>query len=406
MKIALAYPRGNEMSSKFDNILDTRPRQTLIPLGMLYIVANSPVKDIYFIDNRVNNFDDLSLFYLLHQYDLVGFGGTIFESEQAVIVSKMLREYGVKTPYGGANATVNYGDYLNDFDYVVTGEADRFNFDLKFKLTHLPRIKDLDNLNYPARHKVNMNDYNRSEKWLSFPTDTIVSSRGCPYDCSFCSSRIIWDRRYTMRSADNVIGEVKHLQKDYGTKSIYFREDNFTVNKRRLYELCVKMPVEWKCESRVDAIDDETARMMSEGGCKVIWFGIEHTDNDILKSISKGITYDQTMTALDACEKYGIKAVGSFIVGLPDESLWTIIKNAIRINGLKLDHVSINRLFMFARSEMYDQVIKENLDVYSHKGIILPKTRNMSKHTVDLAYMIIKKWFAIKEKYLKQCRNS
>ena len=66
----------------------------------------------------------------------------------------------------------------------------------------------------------------------------------------------------------------------------------------------------------------------------------------------------------------------------------------------------MNRLFMFARSEMYDQVIREGLDVYSQNGIILPKTRNASKHTVDLAYIIIQKWFAVKEKYLKCCINS
>lgn len=399
MKIALVYPRGNKLSGKFDNVIETRPKKTLIPLGMLYMVANSGL-DIDFIDNRIEKVSTIALMIRLREYDIVGFGGTIFESDQAVVLSELLRRNGVKTIYGGANATVNFNNYLNDFDYIVTGEADRFDFNLKSKLTHLPRITDLDNLNYPARHKVNLNDYNRSEKWLTFPTDTVVSSRGCPYDCSFCSSRIIWNRRYTMRSADNVISEIKHLQKEYGTKSIYFREDNFTVNKRRLYELCVKMPVEWKCESRVDAIDQETAKLMAEGGCKVIWFGIEHTNNNILKSISKGITYDQTLRAIEACNKNGIKAVGSFIVGLPDESLWTIIRNAIRINRLKLDHVSMNRLFMFARSEMYEQVISEGLDVYSEKGIVIPKTKHTSKQMVDLTHFIIQKWFAIKEKYL------
>ena len=396
MKVLLIYPRGNILPKAFNGAVETRPKSTLIPLGMLSIVANSDA-DIDFLDNRIENLLDIGLFYKAKDYDIVGFGGTIFEDRQAKIVSRWLMEDGIHTVYGGANATVNYQKYINYFDQVIIGEADTYDFKSTEPVIRMERNKELDSLKFPCREE--LRKYNRTERWLDFPTDTIASSRGCPYNCSFCSSKVIWNRKYTMRSAKNVIGEVEYLMNTYGTKSIYFREDNFTINKKRLKEFCDTMPIGWKCESRVDAIDDETARMMAEGGCKVIWFGIEHTNDKILKSISKGISQQKTLQALEACEKYGIKAVGSFIIGLPNESLWDMILNAIKINRLKLDHVSLNRAYAFPKSDMYDEIIKYDLDVINHNGIILPKTKYVSRQVVDIAYKFINKYFAVKQRY-------
>jgi radical SAM superfamily enzyme YgiQ (UPF0313 family) len=401
MKIALVYPRGNLLPREFDGVVETRPKKSLLPLGMLSIVANSPA-DIDFIDNRVNNMTDVELYFRLKNYDVVGFGGTIFESEQAVSLSWTLMQNGVFTIYGGANATVNYDMYDTKFSQIVIGEADDYDFKSRDKIVNLSRKKNLDDLLYPYRGGVVLKDYNRHEKWLDFPTDTVISSRGCPYDCSFCSSRIIWDKKYTMRSAENVVDEVKYLVRTIGTKSIYFREDNFTISKKRLTAICNDMPVMWKCESRVDAINDETARIMSDGGCSVIWFGIEHTSDKILRTVSKGTDYRKTMTALEACYKYGIKTVGSFIVGLPEESIYDMILNVVNIRKLGLDHVSLNRAYAFPVSDMYHEILRHGLDVYSHNGIILPKTKRASKEIVDTIHYLAGKYFAVTEKYFKQ----
>lgn len=401
MKVCLVYTRGDRLPKQFNGIVETRPKKSLLPLGMLSIVANSHA-EIDFVDNRVRNLSDFELFTKLLKYEKVGIGGSLFEAEQAVRVSRMLRRNGVFTIYGGANATVNYKDYLDDFDQIVIGEADNYDFSSKEKIVRLPRKKKLDDLYYPVRDVVDLSNYNRKEKWLDFPTDTVMSSRGCPYTCSFCASNVIWQQKYTMRSAKSVLDEVAYLQQTCGTNSIYFREDNFTVSKKRLRKICKGMDIGWKCESRVDAIDDETAKMMADGGCKSIMFGIEHTDNHILKTVSKGIDYDMTVRALDACDKYGIKTIGSFIVGLPEESLFDIVKNAFKIKKLKLDHVSINRAYAFAKSEMYNEILKNNLDVYNYNGIILPKTKYTSKYLIDLAHFVINKYFAVFEKYIKK----
>ena len=398
MKICLVYTRGNNLPKQFNGIIDTRPKKSLLPLGMLSIVANSPVK-IDFIDNRVQNLNDFELFTKLLKYKKVGIGGSLFEAEQAVRVSRMLRQNGVFTIYGGANATVNYNNYLDDFDQIVIGEADDYDFKSTEKIVRLQRKKILDDINFPARDEIDLELYNRHEKWLDFPTDTVMSSRGCPYDCTFCSSKIIWGRKYTMRSASNVLSEVHSLVSLYGTNSIYFREDNFTVSKKRLKAICSGMPVEFKCESRVDAIDDETAKIMADGGCKSIWFGVEHTSDRILKTVSKGTSYAKTLTALEACDKYGIKTIGSFIIGLPEETLYDMFMNAIKIQGPKLDHVSLNRAYAFSKSEMHDEIIREGLDAFVHNGIVLPRTKYVSRKTVDYFHYFVNKSFAVYEKY-------
>jgi len=396
MKVCIVYPRGNILPKEFDRFIQTRPAKSLPPLGMLYIASNSNVD---FIDNRVENLGDLSLFYRLQEYDIVGFGGTLFEADQAVAVSGMLRSFGVWTVYGGANATVSSEMYVADFSQIVIGEADTYDFKSREKIVRGSRIKNLDNLDWPDR--TNINDYNRIEKWLDFPTDTVVSSRGCPYDCSFCSSKVIWNKRYTMRSSNSVLDEINYLVGCKGTKSIYFREDNFTVNKKRLKAICGEMPVMFKCESRVDAIDSDTAKIMSDGGCKVIWFGIEHTCDSILNTVSKGTTYKRTVEALSACEKHGIKTVGSFIVGLPEERLSDMVKNWFHIRKLKLNHVSLNRAYAFAKSEMHTEILEHGLDAYSYNGIILPRTKHVNRRMVDLVHLFMEKYFSLYEKYIK-----
>ena len=146
------------------------------------------------------------------------------------------------------------------------------------------RIENLDSLPYPARHLVRFKEYQRDYLFgesnvLKLPVDRINSSRGCPYNCSFCSSREIWNKGYKTRSPKNVVDEIEFLIENYNTKTIYFREDNFMVNEKRVSEICNeiknrRLQIDWVCSNRVNQVNETLLKEMSEAGCKAIWYGI------------------------------------------------------------------------------------------------------------------------------------
>ena len=422
-KVCLVYPDSIKLPSYFKRAtnISTDIKETLPPLGMLYIIGNSKYQ-IDFIDDRIEKYSFEELIHILMKYDIIGFGGTIFEIKEARRASQYLMKLGKITIYGGPNATVNWNLYLGQFGVIFRGEAE-LTFDQiiehlnslekigfsKISGTYINkqpfRIMDLNKLKYPDRTKINLNRYRREEQIYMegvYPVDTIVSSRGCPFNCYFCSSKLIWDQKYTYRRVDDIIEEIKYMIKKYGSKGIYFREDNFTTNRKRLVEFCNKIKkykIDWMCESRVDALDKETIKLMSESGCKGIWFGIESTDNVVLKKIRKNITFERSKLTISLCNKYGIVTGGGFMIGFPFDTKESIIRNYKKSKKLGLKDRFYNRVWAIPRSEMYDEIVNEGLDYYSHENIILPSTRFLSADELNELYyqLILKKKFLIKK---------
>lgn len=409
MRICLVYPQGMDLPDYFDGIITSKvgKGQTLPPLGILYIISNSKYyNNMDFIDNRIAGYSEDELYQRLLDYDIIGFGGTIFDIQGVRNLSIRLMAESKRTIYGGPN-TINANLYEGQFSLIFKGEADlEFDSAIESDKTYYvaKRIKYLSDLHWPAREMIHLNHYMRSERALKGyePTDVVVSSRGCPFLCSHCSSKDIWDRKYTGRDIDEVVKEISYLEKFYGTKSIYFREDNFTVYKKRLKEMSKKMTLPWMCESRVDGIDEERLKMMVDGGCKAIWFGIESTDELSLSLIDKGITLEQIYKALNLCKKYGIYTMGSFMFGFPHDTWRSIIKNFRGANKLGLNHVSYNRIFSFPVSRLHDQIIREGLDYYTFENITLPRTKFLSADNLNRLYKVANLYYSLKRKYLER----
>ncbi len=401
--------------------ISTENENHLPPLGMLYLIGNSKYK-IDFIDNRIKKFDSETLSQRLSKYDIVGFGGTIFEIKESRKISSVLMQKGITTIYGGPNATANWNLYINMFNIIFRGEGEQIfdkiigNLDgLKdcgFSLigkTYVNEVvfrnKNLNGLKFPDRSIININDYNRREQSYlpdCDPVDTVVSSRGCPFDCYFCSSKFIWERKYSYRSIDNLIDEVEFLMKNYGTKGLYFREDNFTVKKDRVIEFCdkiIKYNIPWLCESRVDTLDDEVVSKMAHAGCRGIWFGIENADNKVLKRIGKGTSVKQIKSAINLCNRHGIRTGGGFMLGFPFDNKQSILKNYKNSKKLDLSVIFYNRVWAIPVSQMYYEVLNNNLDHYTYENIILPSTKYLSADEVNqLYYKLVSRKYIIDKK--------
>lgn len=150
----------------------------------------------------------------------------------------------------------------------------------------------------------------------------IMTSQGCPYKCVYCASR---QRPYLARSAENCYGELKSAKEKWGIKSFQILDDCFNADKKRVVEFCglvKKLNLKWFCANgiRADMFDEETAEIMALSGCAHLSFGMESTDDEVLKEIKKGEAFEQINNAVTIAKKYFKSINGFFIIGLPKSS--------------------------------------------------------------------------------------
>jgi len=190
-------------------------------------------------------------------------------------------------------------------------------------------IADLDGLPFPARHLFNLKKYAESSYYFDakrVPVASIVTSRGCPYGCLYCS-RASSGRRFRGRSPENVVRELEQLKKE-GFNEVQIVDDDFTEDRLRVLEICrlikmkeVNMSFNLLGGIRVDKVDEELLSTMFDAGCYVIHFGVESGDDQVLKYNRKGVTAKQIKQALHLAKKVGYKVIAYVIVGLPGSSL-------------------------------------------------------------------------------------
>ena len=187
-----------------------------------------------------------------------------------------------------------------------------------------PFIENLDVLPIPARHLLPMNKYDFKIPFSRVRATSVLSGRGCPIGCIYCSTSFMWGRRIRVRSPQNVVDEIERIVKEYDIRGIYFFDDTFTFYKKRTMAICEEiierdLGLTWFCESRVDSVDDELFQKMKQAGCKIIAFGVESGSQRVLDIMKKKISVPQSVNAINLCNKAGMKSKSFFMYGLPEE---------------------------------------------------------------------------------------
>jgi len=195
-------------------------------------------------------------------------------------------------------------------------------------------IKDLDSIPFPAWDLMPPKEYRIVpilEPGKAFPIAPIITSRGCPYNCSFCASNVTWKRKIRFRSPENVLEEIELLKNNFGVKEIHFADDNFTMDTKRAEEICdrlieenIKLP--WQCPNgvRIDRLPLSLLRKMKKAGCYAVGLGIESGNQKILDKNSKNLNLKVVPQVLEDLRKVGIESYGFFILGLPGDTKQTI----------------------------------------------------------------------------------
>ncbi|SFB30640.1 B12-binding domain-containing radical SAM protein [Clostridium frigidicarnis] len=378
------------------------------PLGLLYIASHLKKEgyEVQVIDMAVNYYNKNDFVSLLNRTKpkIVGIS-TFVESWLPIkIVSNLIKNTlsDVVVVGGGACATFCNDQILKelDFDYVIFGEGE-FAFSqlcdciikqqldiesvdgisyLKEGKVHITkqksRIKNLDELEIPDRSFIDLKKY-------VYPI-TISTSRGCPGDCIFCSSRAYWGKEIYFRSPENILEEVLEIENKFNLNMFFIIDDTFTINAQRAIKFCnilkdTGKKFIWGCESRADVASSELLQSLYDAGCRKIQFGMESANNEILRKIGKKVTVEQIENAVKIASSIGFDINVSFIMGHPFDTHETVqetILFALKLRRLYKANVFGSILTPYPGTKIY-----ENMKSYEMELL----TADWNKFTMDNA---------------------
>lgn len=279
---------------------------------------------------------------------------------------------------GGPSPTTNPEEFLKTFDVVVLGEGEQtllelvqnknlskingiaYNHNRKTKYTQKRQpIKNLNTIPSPARNLFDNNAYQRYYKKFGYTTTSLITSRGCPFKCDFCSQPIFGNNT-RFRSPEDIISEIKEIQK-LGYDRIWFADDCFTIDSERLQKICdeiirQKIKIGWECLSRVDTLDYGLAKKMKQAGCVRVFFGIESGNNNILKLMNKQITTKKAAESVHTAKKAGLQVGAFFILGYLGETNETILNTSRFAISLPLDYCSFTFPYPIPGTPLYEKI--------------------------------------------------
>ncbi len=362
------------------------------PLGLAYIAS------VLRKSNEVRIIDAPPLGYTYHDIesevagfhpDVVGvtaMTATIRDALETARIAKAASKATVML--GGVHPTIMPHETLENtaVDIVVRGEGEKtitelipalergkisrvrgISFRKGKKIYHnkpMPLIDDLDSIPFPSRDLLPMGKYRQH---LGHPTSfaTMMSSRGCPYSCIFCT-KALYGSVYRMRSPENIISEMVEVREKFNTKEIVFYDDNFSARRERVVRLCDEIirkdiKIKWKCEARVNLVDRQLLEKMKETGCYLIAYGVETGNQNLLDAMKKGITLSQIRSAFKETHKAGIETLAYVMIGMPGETRETIQKTLDFILEIEPGYVQMGLATPYPMTELYDIAKKKGL---------------------------------------------
>jgi anaerobic magnesium-protoporphyrin IX monomethyl ester cyclase len=276
-----------------------------------------------------------------------------------------------------------------------------------------PLIQDLDSIPFPARHLVPFSDYDATQD----QTGGIITSRGCVYNCNYCSSSLIMGKKFRSRSPNNVVDEIEELIDTYHINDIGFMDDTFMLNKKRASEIADEikardLDISFVASSRVDRVDKDLLENLKSSGLKTIYYGVESGSQRILDLMKKGITLKNVEDAVKIAKDVNLDVLTSFILGYPGETEKDMDKTIDFSTKLDSDYCQYSILTPFPGTPIYADLVEKNLidnDEWNKYTVLKPILKyseiGLSKKMVErkLATAYLK--FYARPKYLLKHRH-
>jgi radical SAM superfamily enzyme YgiQ (UPF0313 family) len=411
------------------------------PLGLLYIgrALEDDGHKVEIIHYFEESFSESLIKKYLNSTDAVGLSISTGSHKRMAKIADKIKQIDSSIPIiiGGPHCTFHPKQSLNEIpsaDISVEGEAEfsikdiakslennksdlskvegiyyRENHKIKSGKKHKV-IMDLDSILFPARHLVNKYEYGMFNNTRVFKPKltSMVTSRGCPFKCRFCTRNALTYRTYRQRSAENVVKEIQEINEKYN--SVFIVDDNFLADKKRahkIFDMLLKIGTEIDFliqGARVDSAERSLYKKMKKVGVKYIEFGIESGNQDVLDYYNKKITLSQIRKAVNLSSEMDFITVGNFILGASIETEREI-NNTIKFAcSLPLDSAYFNPLGYMYGSDLWDEAVKDNIiiedGVYRINADMQKKSGNFTSEELRDFCLYGMKKFYLRPNYL------
>ena len=373
----------------------TKYPQPPIGLALIAAVMEKEGYQVTILEANALKLEPAAVVPLVSDADVVGLTAVTPTINAATAIAHHLKKAYPDLPIvlGGAHATLLPMETLAttpEIDIIVSGEGEETIIELlqalesKQAISNIRGISyrknggavsnparskrvDLDSLPFLAYHLLPLQKYKpHPPHGRVLPFAAIITSRGCPYNCGYCS-KPIFGSKFRAQTSERVIEELIYYKERFGIKGFAFYDDVFTLDKKRAYSIAdgiIKkdLKIYWTCETRVNLVDKELLRHMKQAGCYSIAYGIESGSPEILKALDKDITLEQSAEAVRLSREVGLQTVGYFIIGSPGESPETIRQTIQFAKKLKLDFAQFAVTTPFPGTKLYDLYVNGKKD--------------------------------------------
>ncbi len=341
----------------------------IFPIGLGYLVSVARDKaEVSVLDENVEALDAEKIRKI--NPDIVGITATTPSFTRAVEIIRAIKEINAKARVmmGGTHVTFAPEDALKaGVDVVVRGEGEATLAELlessnlekikgisyveDEKIVHNPDrelIKNLDEVPFPAREYFPLKSYRIM---------SLVTSRGCPYSCSYCASTRFWRQRVRFRSPENVIEELKQIS-ELGFKLVRFMDSTFTLDQRRAVKICELMKesnidIKWSCETRADFISDELLEALSSAGCTLLCIGVDSGSQEVLDKCRRSIDVTTMKEAFEKIRRYGIATRAYATFGFPGETEKTVKETIQFLEEVKPEQTLLSLATAYPGTELW-----------------------------------------------------
>jgi anaerobic magnesium-protoporphyrin IX monomethyl ester cyclase len=396
------------------------------PLGISYIASTLQRSghEVHLIDCTFRDKKEALREALAVDAEVVGIYCMVSMLDECLWFADQLRVHCRLLIAGGPLPTCDPESFLGYFDVVLRGEGEQTMQELlrayeeaseldkiagivyrtdtswpaKGELIYTPErgfTKKLDRISFPARELLPNESYIRyGRKKYGYSITTVMSTRGCPFRCEFCSN-VVFGGSYRERSPQNVVDEIESVL-TLGYERISFADDVFTMKKERVISICQEirsreLHFNWECLGRVDSLDYPTALEMKKAGCTRIFFGIESGNDQILELMNKKITTADAYRAVNDAHRAGLQVGAFFIVCYPGDTDETVLKTLQFATSLPLDYLGLSMPYPLPGTDLYKRT-KDRITRDWH-----PNESLFASHVLiyDADFSETKMWFAI-----------
>jgi anaerobic magnesium-protoporphyrin IX monomethyl ester cyclase len=388
------------------------------PLGLMYLATPLIGKGyaIDFLDMNVDRITKQEFKNIILKNSIIGLTTYSDSLKNVKKIITMIRTINPKAVIlcGGPYCNLSK-KYIEGSDLVFVGEAESLICEiLEAKLSRgsleefpgliynengvirrtdgILELKDLD-ANHPSLElaKAKLYGYFFNHKILNITG--IMSSRGCPFQCTYCTHKGILN--YRERSVHHVVKELKELSQK-GFKYIIFYDDNFLLNKKRVVQIMnhivkEKLKIKMIVQGRVESADMEFYRLLRKAGVVMIMFGIENANQDILDFYKKGTNIETIKRAIELCNKSGIITFGYMILGAPMENKEHFMQNKKFVNAVALDYININILGYYQGSKLWHDAV--NAGLINENETVVYANQDLSQYSYE-------EWWRLKTELL------